>query len=303
LHLNEFLRSAPQRARIQFDPVELPHRYSHPRDVEVSALLAASLAYGRADLFKPKLEGLLAQMGASPATFVMDLTAARARALLQGFVYRFNVGTDIAVLLMGAGAALHNYGSLEGLFAEQLKLHASLRDALGGFTRALRRIPRQRLRRALGRERGLDHLLPASLGAGAAKRLNMFLRWMIRGPDEVDFGIWKAMPPSALLIPLDVHISRISRRLGLTRRKDLSWRTAEEITASLRRINPEDPVRYDFALCHHGMSGACPPRLRVEHCRRCALRAACRTGRRMLSRHGLPAESHGLSMPSASGTR
>src|SRR5215472_9050416 len=137
-HLNAFVSNAPLQARVPFDPVELPHHYSHPRDVEVAALLSASLAYGRADLFKPKLENLLSQMGASPAAFAADLTAARAQRLLDGFVYRFNVGTDVAVLLMGAGKALRTLGSLEALFVSQLELHPNLHDALSGFTRALR---------------------------------------------------------------------------------------------------------------------------------------------------------------------
>ncbi|MHB8874810.1 MAG: DUF2400 family protein, partial [Myxococcaceae bacterium] len=143
------------------------------------------------------------------------------------------------------------------------------------------------LRRALGREKGLDHLLPARLGPGAAKRLLLFLRWMVRGPDEVDFGLWRSVPPSALVIPLDTHIGRLAKHLGLTRRKDLSWRTAEEITAGLRLVDPCDPVRYDFSLCHHGMSGRCPAAVEERHCRECVLAGVCRTGRRLLRRQGM----------------
>ena len=140
------------------------------------------------------------------------------------------------------------------------------------------------IRKALGKERGLHHLLPNPLGAGAAKRLNLYLRWMVRGPDAVDFGIWKSIPASALLIPLDTHIGRIAKRLGLTARNDLSWRTAEEITASLRKLDPEDPVKYDFALCHYGMSGVCPVKPRAENCARCLLWDGCRTGQRTVRR-------------------
>ncbi len=283
-HLDRFFLEAPCAARIPFDPVEFPHRYSDPRDIEVSGLLSASLAYGRADLFKPKLESLFAQVGSSPAAFVAGLDVRGAKKLLGKFVYRFNVGTDLAVLMLGAGRALRERGSLEALFAELLRRHGELHAALGGFTAALRDVPMARLRRALGPERGLDHLLPSSMGPGAAKRLNLFLRWMIRGPDGVDFGIWRSIPPSALVIPLDTHLGRIGRYLGLTRRKDLSWKTAEEITASLRQIDAMDPVRYDFALCHHGMSGACPVRARPDNCARCLLLAACRRGPRLLAR-------------------
>jgi uncharacterized protein (TIGR02757 family) len=280
--LEEFLLAAPVAERVRFDPVELPHRFQDPRDVEVVGLLSAALAYGRADLFKPKLEWLLAKMGGSPASFVAEVDIPRAKKALTGFVYRFNVATDLAVLWMGMGKALREKGSLEALFVEQLHREKGLHGALAGFTKALRDVPLKPLRAALGKERGLHHLLPV-VGAGAAKRLNLYLRWMVRGPDEVDFGIWKQVSPSALLIPLDTHIGRIAKRLGLTARKDLTWKTAEEITASLRRLDPADPVKYDFALCHYGMSGVCPPRPRAENCARCLLLSACRTGTRACS--------------------
>lgn len=280
--LDELLQRSPRSARVAADPVELPHRYVDPRDIEVSGLLSASLAYGRVDLFKPKLEALHAAMGPSPARFVAALDVAGARRLLAGFIYRFNVGTDLAVLLLGIGRALREHGSLEALFARQLRDAPTLHAALGAFSAALRDVPLGPIRRALGPERGLHHLLPAPLGAGAAKRLNLFLRWMVRGPDAVDFGIWKQVSPARLVIPLDTHIHRIALCLGLTRRKDSSWRTAEEITASLRHLEPADPVKYDFALCHHGMSGACPARPDPARCAACPLLAACRVGPRVM---------------------
>ncbi|MDY7225063.1 TIGR02757 family protein [Hyalangium rubrum] len=281
--LDSFLASTDARARIGFDPVEFPHWYTDPRDIEVSALLAAALAYGRADLFRPKVDALLRQMGPSPAAYVRALEPEGARALLHGFVYRFNVGTDVAVLLLGMGRALRELGSLEALFVQGWQAHGSMHGALSDFTTGLRDVPMGELRRVLGPERGLHHLLPSPLGPGAAKRLNLYLRWMVRGPDAVDFGIWKRVPASALVIPLDTHIGRIARHLGLTKRTDLSWRTAEEVTASLRRLDAEDPVRYDFALCHYGMSGVCPAKPVVDHCARCVLLHACAVGPRVLS--------------------
>jgi uncharacterized protein (TIGR02757 family) len=282
--LERFLASTDARARIAFDPVEFPHRYRDPRDIEVSALLAAALAYGRADLFRPKVDALLRQMGPSPAAFVRSLDVAGGRALLEGFVYRFNVGTDVAVLLLGMGKALREQGSVEALFVRGLTEEGGLHAALAAFTAALRDVPMGPLRKALGPERGLHHLLPSPLGPGAAKRLNLYLRWMVRGPDEVDFGIWTRVRPAQLLIPLDTHIGRISQHLGLTKRTDLSWRTAEEVTAALRLLSPEDPVRYDFALCHYGMSGVCPAVPVADNCARCVLLASCRVGARTLRR-------------------
>lgn len=220
-------------------------------------------------------------MGASPAAFVQGLDPRGASRLLQGFVYRFNVGADLAVLLLGMGRLLREQGSLEAVFARELERTASLHDALSGFTKALREVPLEPIEALLGPTRGLHHLLPSPLGPGAAKRLLMYLRWMVRGPDDVDFGIWKRVPAASLIIPLDTHISRISRLLGLTARKSDGWRTAEEITASLRLISPDDPVSYDFALCHHGMSGTCPATPARENCETCVLRTQCRVGRRL----------------------
>ena len=282
--LERLERASPPRRRLPLDPLSLPHRYGDPRDVEVAGLLAASLAYGRADLFLPRVSRLLESMGASPAAFVRGLDVARAKTLLDGFVYRFNVGADVAVLLLGMGQMLGRRGSLEaGFLAAHDEAGGNLHAALGGFVRELRDVDLAAVRRALGKTRGLNHLLPVPLGAGAAKRLHLYLRWMVRGPDEVDLGVWKRVPASALLVPLDTHVARLAWRLGLVRRRTMGWAAAEDITANLRVIDPVDPVRYDFVLCHHGMSGACPPRARAELCARCVLRPECAVGRSLVA--------------------
>ena len=284
LALDRLERASPPRRRLPLDPVSLPHRYRDPRDVEVAGLLAASLAYGRADLFLPRISRLLEGMGPSPAAFVRALDVAGARTLLEGFVYRFNVGADVAVLLFGMGRMLERRGSLEAGFVAAREASEDLHGALGAFVRELRAVDVRAVERALGKTRGLDHLLPVPLGAGAAKRLHLYLRWMVRGPDAVDLGIWKRVPPSALLVPLDTHVARLAWRLGLVRRRTMGWAASEDITANLRVIDPVDPVRFDFVLCHHGMSGACPPRARAELCIQCALQPECAIGRSLVAR-------------------
>jgi uncharacterized protein (TIGR02757 family) len=126
----------------------------------------------------------------------------------------------------------------------------------------------------------VHHLLPGA-DSGAAKRLNLYLRWMVRGPDEVDLGAWRRVRPAQLIIPVDTHIARIAGLLGLCERRTVGWEMAEEITGSLRRLDPEDPVKYDFALCHYGMSGACPAAPVRTVCVACSLRSACRRGRKL----------------------
>lgn len=279
--LDAFTESRPWAERLRADPLEFPRRYDDPRDQEVVGLLAASLAYGRADLFKPKIAQVLEALGPRPARAVQALTVAKARSLFGGFVYRFNVPADLAVLLLGMGRTLERHGSLEAAF-----LAGPLDDwqaALAAFARGVREAaPEAAIVRALGLPRGLSHLLP-SAEAGAAKRLNLYLRWMVRGPDGLDLGAWTRVRPAQLVMPVDTHVMRIAGWLGLTARKTIGWATAEEITASLRLLDAQDPVRYDFALCHYGMSGACPLVPSKPNCRRCPLRAACRVGRRLSS--------------------
>ncbi len=269
-------------ARLAADPVELPRGYAGPDDQEVAGLLAAALAYGRADLFKPILIRLLAQLGPSPARAAEAFARRPDPRALAWFRYRFNRPADLAALLAAIGHLRLTHGALGARFAALFEEAGggpeALRPALARLGAELRAAPPVA---ALLRGRGpggLRHLLPDAAGPGAAKRWNLYLRWMVRGPDAVDLGAWRGVPRSALVIPLDTHVLRVGRCLGLTRRADATWRTAEEITASLRRVDPEDPVRFDFALCHLGMSGACPARRRDEACLACPLAAACRAG-------------------------
>jgi uncharacterized protein (TIGR02757 family) len=278
--LDRFQRSFDARARLAFDPVELPRRYPDPGDAEVAGLLSACLAYGRADLFKPQLRGVLAAMGERPATFAESFAGAPDPAAFSAFRYRFNRPEDVAALVAAAGWLRRIHGSLgarfAALLAEERGSGEPLRRALDRFARELREAPPVAgILRRRGR-RGLAHLCPDPSLPGACKRWNLYLRWMVRGPDGVDLGLWRGVPAAALVLPLDTHLARIARYLGLTDRRDMTWRTAEEITRNLRAVDPDDPVRFDFALCHLGMSGACPPRRDPQKCQACPLRPHCR---------------------------
>jgi uncharacterized protein (TIGR02757 family) len=272
-------------ARIAADPVELPRRYPDPQDQEIAGLFSACLAYGRADVFKPVVARALGAMGASPAAFVRAHARDPDPDAFPFAVYRFNRPRDLAALAAAAGHVALRHGSLGARFAALFREAGggpeALRPALASFAGELREAPPVAgLLRGRGR-RGFAHLLPDAAGPGASKRWNLYLRWMVRGPDAVDLGAWRGLvPASALVVPLDTHVHRVARCLGLTRRPDPSWRTAEEITAGLRRVDPEDPVRYDFALCHLGMSGACPARRDRARCAACPLAAACGAARR-----------------------
>lgn len=261
---------AAHRAR---DPVAFAHRYAAPADQALVGLFAALLAYGRADLIARALADVTARMGPAPAAAALADDEAAARERFGGFVYRFTRGDDLARLWLGAAALVRRYGNLGAAFAHFDEPAApDLRPALAGFRTAL-------LAPTAGfPARGaFRHLVPDPAAGSACKRFNLYLRWMVRGPDAVDLGLWREhVAPARLVVPLDTHVHRIGRYLGLTRRRQADWRTAAEITASLRRLDPSDPVRYDFALAHMGISGACPTRRVASICCDCPIRGVCR---------------------------
>ena len=184
-------------ARIAADPVELPRRYADPDDAEVAALFAASLAYGRADVFKPVVERVLAAMGPSPAAFVREFARAPEPSFFAGAIYRFNRPPDLAALAAAIGDVRARHGSLGARFAALLRETGGggLRAALARFAAELRDAPPVAPVLAGRGTRGLSHLLPDAAGPGASKRWNLYLRWMVRGPDGVNSGSGRRSRP------------------------------------------------------------------------------------------------------------
>lgn len=240
-----------RRELISPDPLQFVYRFSDPADMEIAGFLAAALAYGRVGQIEKSLERLFGLIGARPAAFVRDFDR-RKRGLLRDFRHRFTSGDDISDLLVLLKKVLFDCGGIEGYFVRGLDFsHENVVFALSEFCDSLI------LEHSRGNggevKSGLKYLLCSPERKSACKRLNLFLRWMVRD-DAVDAGLWKSVPASKLLVPLDVHMSRISRDLGLWGgRKNVSIRTAVEVTTGFGRVCPEDPVRYDFALCRAGM--------------------------------------------------
>jgi uncharacterized protein (TIGR02757 family) len=153
--------------------------------------------------------------------------------------------------------ALRKYGTLKDLFYSHYEPgQDDIKNALAGFVDFLSGIDTSPVYGRNIRPPGLKQLLSSPETGSACKRMTLFLRWLVRNRD-IDFGVWDRIPPSKLIIPLDTHIARISRCLGLSKRKSPDWKMAKEITESLKKLDPEDPLKYDFALCHHGISGLC----------------------------------------------
>ncbi len=274
--LERLYREFDYGARVDRDAIQFPLRYPEPRDRELVALLTACLAYGRVDLFARQLEGVLAVMGPSPAAFVAAFDPGRDAPAFARFRYRFNRPHDLVAFCLAARGVLARHGTLEKCFAAgDGDGQGSIGPALERFARAfleadVREVfPRRRL------SRGYRHLFPLPSAGGPCKRLHLFLRWMVRR-EPPDFGLWTSIAPSRLLMPIDTHVENMSRAIGLSQRRSRNWRMAEEITARLAEIDPADPVKYDFALCHKRMSGDCRDRRDPVVCAPCGLRVVCR---------------------------
>lgn len=258
--------------RLTVDPVGVVRRYDHPEACELVGLLAASLAFGNVKALRSAIEQVLERLGPELPGVLEDRAATLRR--LGGFKYRMVHGSDIGRLLVGARRVQILHGSLGGAFAEDLSDHGSLRPALVAWTGRVRQHAGFGGRSDVGR-RGPQHVMSDPSGASGCKRLMLYLRWMVRPDDGVDLGLWKRVPPAVLLMPVDTHVHRIARNLGLTSRRGPSWLASEEITAILRQIDPADPVRFDFALCHLGMTGGCPVKPNARQCAGCAARGVC----------------------------
>lgn len=269
-------------ARLAADPIRFPRRYHAARDVEIAAVVASGLAYGRVDLFTPVLERIFAIMdrAGGPYAYVMGFEPERDGAELRPIVYRWNRGVDF-VLLFAALRSVIGGGSLADRFAwtdVDEDAGAAIERGVSAIRGAAVEVAGACGVRAASFSdlpRGFKMLVPVPSDGSACKRWNMMLRWLVRGPDAVDLGIWRHIRPSALIIPLDTHVARIARFVGLTGRVDGSWRTAKEVTRSLARFDAADPIGYDFAIAHLGISGGCAGRFEPTICPTCSLAAVC----------------------------
>ena len=224
------------------DPVDFLWRYEDGCDREIAGMVAAALSYGRVAQIMKSVELVLEHMD-QPAEFLRQSSSQSLKKTFGGFRHRFATGAQVATLLNGMRHVVHKHGSLERCF--QTVLNSSdetVVPALGRFVDELRE----------GMKGNCGHLLPHPENGSACKRLLLYLHWMVRC-DNVDPGCWNSVPASKLVIPLDVHINRISRAMGLTQRKNTEMLTAIEITNAFRVFAPNDPVRYDYALTRLGM--------------------------------------------------
>ena len=257
------------------DPIQIVRRYTRADDREVVGFCAAGLAFGRVASVLQSIEALLAVMGPKPAAFVRAFDAARDGARLEHLVHRWIRGRDLVGLLLVLQRMLKESGSIENFFVEGDDPSApDIGPALDSFSeRALQTDLRAAYGRRMPARAGVCYFFPRPSAGSACKRLNLFLRWMVR-KDGIDLGVWTKVPSSRLVVPLDTHIIRLGHCLRLTGYTSPGWKMAAEITASLRELDANDPVRYDFSLCHVGMMGNCGFNLPQKDSQ-CPLRGVC----------------------------
>lgn len=262
------------------DPIHVVRRYTTLADREVVAFCASALAFGRVASVLGTTESLLAVLGDRPAAFVRDFDPERDGHRLRPLVHRWIRGVDMIALLWILRRMVDEAGSIERFFLDGFAVSESdVGPALSRFSARARAIDLDDIYGDRSTRRWVTYFFPRPDAGSACKRLNLFLRWMVRR-DAVDLGVWSGLPPSKLVIPLDTHVIRVGRCLGLTRYRSPGWGMASEITASLRRLDPEDPVRFDFSICHLGMMNACGFN-QPQRDDQCPLRGVCRpAGRR-----------------------
>jgi uncharacterized protein (TIGR02757 family) len=259
---------------VSSDPVEFVHRYGSREDIEAAAFVAASFAFGNVAQIRRFLERLFEKLSPSPhAALAGPVPAPRER--FRGLRHRFISDRGLIRFLGCLRSAYLAHGSLEALYRRGMEEpRAGTREELARFLQEFRSMW------GSGLDRQRDFLFPDPRKGSACKRHNLFLRWMVRGKDGVDLGIWTALSPRDLIVPLDTHMARMGRMLGMTRLRSPSFRMAEEITSRFRAVCPEDPVKFDYALTRIGILGECSARNPGE-CGVCAVAAACgkrRTG-------------------------
>ncbi|HIJ95698.1 MAG TPA: TIGR02757 family protein [Desulfuromonadales bacterium] len=242
------------------DPLSFCHRYDDPRDREIAAVIAAAFAYGGIKVILRTLESIFGELGVSPWRYVTDFNPRQGLQTFAGFRHRFNDGRDLCALLWSIRQMLAQAGTVEAFFLRSHDAEAEdVTGSLNGYSASVLALDYEPVfgTHQIPDDSYFPFLFPAPVSGSACKRLCMFLRWVVRPDDGIDLALWHGVAPAQLIIPVDTHISRISRYLGLTTRNSADWRMAREITAALRACDSNDPVKYDFALAHLGISAGC----------------------------------------------
>ena len=224
---------------IETDPIQIPHRFSRKEDIEIAGFLAATIAWGQRKSIINNANRLMELMDNAPFEFITE-SSDNEKKIVSGFVHRTFNGSDCTFFLNSLKNIYKHPGGLEHVFTVGYQTEKTTYSALQHFRKTFLELPHDiHIRK---------HVSDVAANS-SAKRLNMFLRWMVRSDENgVDFGLWKNIPMSALMLPLDVHTGDVGRALGILQRRQNDWKAVEEITAVLRSFDPNDPIKYDYAL-------------------------------------------------------
>jgi len=238
--------------QIEPDPLQFPHLYKDEEDIEAMAFISSIFAYGTVTQIVNTLNKIVSIMNYHPHKFILNAENKNLKDKFEGLKHRFYNENDIRTFFIALRKIYDSHGSLKNLFLMNYsEKELNLRSGISAFSKEL--ISTARSVNSLKElSNGLKFMFPLPTKGSACKRMNLFLRWMVRN-DELDFGLWNEIPTGKLIIPVDTHVAKIARQLKLTSRKLVSWKMAEEITEELKKYDPDDPVKYDFALCHIGM--------------------------------------------------
>jgi len=283
------------------DPLEIVHKFQNPLDKEIIGLLASILAYGNVTTIIKSVNSVIETIGSSPINFILDFNPQKDTQRFAFFKHRFTSGMDIANIFFILKNIYKEYGSLkEFYYIGYNDSDEDIKNSLISFVDrflsypvifdnkdkkvAVRFNAHNKLCRinptvtAISKAKdfpSLRYLFPSPRQGSACKRLNLFLRWMVRRGDKLDFGLWNKINPNKLIIPVDTHIAKICRNIGLTTRNSADWKMAKEITENLKKLDPDDPVKYDFVITRLGIVEKCPGKKMQNKCAQCLIKDIC----------------------------
>ena len=242
--LKPFLKKLHQRYDKKYlgnDPICFVHNYFDPKDQEIVGLISALMSFGNAKSIQISVKKVLNLLGKHPYQTLLESDFKKQDEAFKTLGHRWIRGSDIKDLLLVLKKALKKFGSIKNLFLEGYnRADPDISNALTIFSQAMKKKTHY-------------FLFPSPQDGSPCKRLNMFLRWMVRPTDGIDLGLWKEIPTSKLIVPLDTHIFQFARRYKISRYKNPNWKIAVEVTQFLKTLDANDPVKFDFAICHYGM--------------------------------------------------
>lgn len=262
------------------DPLGFVHKFDDPKDVEVAGFIAAGFAFGSVGQIIKILDKIDKIIGHKFYEFTINFDAHRDIKLFDGFYYRFIKEKDITALFLILSEILRKFGSIEKFFLKgYIPSDLNLKNAITNFSKsALELVDFSSVYNSPTPPKGsmVHFFFTSPRDNSPCKRINLFLRWMVRNSDNLDFGIWRSIQPYQLIMPVDTHIGRICQYIGLTKHRSTSFKMAEEITENLKKLDYYDPIKYDFAITRLGILDLCTKIKNPDNCEKCSIFNICK---------------------------